>query len=282
MKELNVYDYNNPREFLWDVLRKRQSVNPRYSLRAWARQAGFKHHSMVSMVLNGKRRLKPEIASALKSSISLSKEESRYFDVLVLFHNAKSDPERELYAGLLKDLNPTRSFSELKLDVVRVLSDWKHFILIDLFHLKDFRQDPRWIAEKMGKGLNRHDVQTMLDRLQRVGLLTQDKDGKYSPTQARLHTPDDTVDLGVQKIHKQILDAAKEAIDHQSLEEREINSYSLAVQRDQIPDAKKAIRDFREKFSKQFESTQGDDVYQLAVQFFRLTTSTEKEKENDN
>jgi len=66
------------------------------------------------------------------------------------------------------------------------------------------------------------------------------------------------------------MDLAKEALTNQNIEDREFQSFTMAIDKQKIPLAKEMIRKFRAKLSKTV-SGNGDYVYQTNIQFFQLT-----------
>ena len=61
------------RAYLADELARCRNRNPRYSLRAFARRLGT-HHSVLSQVLDGRRRLTPRAIRRLGQRLSLPQE----------------------------------------------------------------------------------------------------------------------------------------------------------------------------------------------------------------
>ena len=136
---MKIFDYNDPTEYLLSVYNEKKKRNPSFSLRAWTKQIGLRHHAMLSMIFSGKRRLKPGIATKIKNSLDLNPIESRYFDMLVMFKNSDNQEEKGFYADILSGLRPEKTFSDLKLDVFRYISDWYHTAIIEMTNLSDFK-----------------------------------------------------------------------------------------------------------------------------------------------
>lgn len=76
------------REFVSAILRRRQNRNAAYSLRAFARDLEIAP-AHLSQVLNGKRRLSPDLASRLASKLSLNIRQTEYVWLLTQYE-AKS------------------------------------------------------------------------------------------------------------------------------------------------------------------------------------------------
>ena len=70
-----------------------------------------------------------------------------------------------------------------------------------------------------------------------------------------------------------MLELARESIESQTTEERVLNSCAMAIDPAKLDQAKELIIEFRTRMAKLMEATagQGKEVYELSVQFFRLT-----------
>lgn len=274
----NVFNFHHPIEFLNASLSDIQTRNPSYSMRAWAKQLGLSHVAMLSMVLSEKRKLLPSLASKIsvqyKEMGQFSEKEARFFDILVLFHNSQTVDEKNFYEGILSDLKPDRTFSVLDLDQLNVIAEWYHSAILEIINLKDFNSDPQWICLRLGGSVNESQVRTAIDRLIRLGLFERKSDGSLERTKTFLATPSDIPNQSLRKYHTEMMNKAIRALDRQSVEERDITSFTFAIDTKKIPEAKKMIRDFRRKIAKFLESSRGDSVYQLNVQLFNLMENT--------
>ncbi len=88
-------------------------------------------------------------------------------------------------------------------------------------------------------------------------------------------TKADLVNISARIHHRQMLDRAKEAIQEQSVDDREFDSKSFCMDPAAIPEAKLFLRKMRDEFLCRFESTKGDAVFQLGIQLFSHTTEKE-------
>lgn len=272
--EAPVFNYHDPVEFLNASLKSTQQKNPSFSLRSWAKQLGLSHPAMLSMVLSKKRSLLPSLSSKIseqfKTTGKFTETEARFFDILVLFANAKGIEERNFYEGILSSLKPDQKFSTLDLDQLNVISEWYHSAILEMTYLKNFNSDPRWISLKLGESVNETQVTAAIERLLRLGMLEKSKSGKLKRTSAQLATPTDIPSKSLRKYHSEMMNKAQTALEAQTIEQRDITSMTLSIDTKKLPEAKKMIRDFRRKLAKFMGDAQGDSVYQLNVQLFDL------------
>lgn len=279
--EPQVFDYNSPIAFLSASIRATQEQNPRFSLRAWAKQLGLSHVAMLSMVLNSKRKLLPSLSSKISQYYlktgQFTENEARYFDMLVLFSNASANDEKIFYERILASLRPDRTFSTLDLDHFRIVSDWYHLAIVEMTQLKDFLSDPRWIRLRLGGCVNEGQVKDAIDRLIRIGLLERNTEGELKKLKSNYATPTDISNEAIRNFHSQMIEKSLNALKTQSVEERDITAHILTTSKAKLPEAKRMIRDFRKNLAEFLETPQGDAVYQVNIQLFNALEDKKNE-----
>ncbi len=276
--ESKVFQYNDPVDFLNATIQSIQALNPRFSLRAWAKQLGLSHVAMLSMVLNRKRRLLPSLSSKISqqwvTTGRLTETEARYFDMLVLFSNARTNEEKIFYEKILSSLRPDRQFSCLSLDHFRIVSDWYHLAIVEMTQLKGFKADPHWIRLRLGGNVNEGQVSEAIERLVRVGLLERTPDGELKKRDAYYSTTTDLPHEAIRSYHGQMIRKALDALETQPVQERDITGHIMTISRDKLPEAKQMIREFRRRLAEFLETSNGDAVYHLNVQLFNVLGDT--------
>jgi len=272
--EPTIFTYHDPIEFLNASIQSIQKKNPSFSLRAFSKQLGMSHVAMLSMVLNRKRKLLPNLSSKIsyqfKTLKKFNEDEARYFDMLVLFHNATTIDEKNFYEGILSNLKPDKNFSTLELDKINIISEWYHTAILEMTYLKNFSSDPNDICKKLGDNVSVEQVRTAIERLLRLGLLEKNKKGILKKSNTYLATPSGIPNKGLKKFHTELLTKAIKAIENQTVDERDITSYTMTIDTKKIPEAKKMITLFRRKLAAFLETPNGDSVYQLNIQLFDL------------
>ncbi|MBS1984648.1 MAG: TIGR02147 family protein [Bdellovibrionales bacterium] len=269
MDRISPYEFNNVREYLREVFELRRKRNPRYSLRAWARQIGLPHPSMLSMVLNGRRKLYPTLAGQIRNTLELEANEAHYFDILTLFTLAERDDEKLCYSKILVSLKPNRATLGLEFDALRFLSNWYFVAIAELPYLKAFRSDPAWIARRLKLGVSQ--VEECIEALLRLGIFERNEAGELRRTQTTVTTPIDNPNEAVKRLHEQMLAKAAQALRSQGLDERDFSSRTFAFEESKLNAVKQRIRDFRAELDREFSSEAADSLYSLNIQFFDLT-----------
>jgi transcriptional regulator with XRE-family HTH domain len=225
---------NGLQSLLREELTRRIRVNPKYSLRAFARHLGLSP-SYISLVLNGKR--KPE-KEALK----------------------------KLITKLGVDTQP--NFSTLTEKKVIVISDWYHNAILELITIPKFNPSPFQISSAIGIGSI--EAKLALDRLLELGLIKKIKNNRYELcSQNNTNIDTDSARAARKNMQRQFFNLALRALDEVPFEERDHSSMTMALDSKRLAEAKILIKDFRRKFCEILQSSKNrDSVYTLNIAFY--------------
>ncbi len=259
----------NYRAILREELQVRCEKNPRYSLRAFARDL-MVSSSRLSEVLSGRYGLSREAAKKIAAKIGWNESECALFCDLVDSEHGRAKKTKAAAKSRLASNAP--QYQQLTLDSFRVISDWYHYAVLELTLVHDFESDPKWIARRLG--ISEHIVAMAIDRLKRLDLLIEEK-GVLRATDGFTASPSGVPSDALKKFHKQLLEKALASIYLQNVEERDLSHMILAVDKKQIVEAKEEIKKFRRSFDARFaKAPKKDEVYCLGVTFFRLQEKT--------
>ena len=265
------------REILKSEFQKRLEKNPRYSLRAFSRDLRI-GSARLSEILNGKSGLSRAYAHKVSSHLGFNEEEAKTFCDLVESMHGRSKIKREM-AKMRLDYtqHQVAPYQNLQLDAFKIISEWYHLAILELTYLRRFKDDPQWIASQLG--IQSMQAKLALERLKKLNLLYEKKEkwiahsdfttiGNQLPSEA------------IRDFHKQVLEKAVASLYTQSVEERDVSTIIMAINRKDLPQAKAWIQDFRRKFNQKLrKAKQKNSVYSLGLQFFRLNHSNMKEEQ---
>jgi transcriptional regulator with XRE-family HTH domain len=247
---------DNFRSFLKQELMKRCERNSRYSLRAFARSLDISH-ATLSHILAGRRKLTSKMIKRIGHTLGMDPAELASY----VAESAAGAGQRGL-----------DGYPEMNLDTFSVISEWYHDAIMELTHLKNFQDDPRWIARVLGVTVS--EVNLAVERLQKLNLL-EIKNGKWrdlSPCNTTPLDPSFTA-TALKKYQKKILSLSTAAIGDVAKIDREHVSNMLSIQKSDLPEVRKRITKFRSQLAAflQKKNKTPNEVYQLSVSFFPLT-----------
>jgi uncharacterized protein (TIGR02147 family) len=245
------------------LLRERLSAairrNPRFSLRSFAKQLGI-DHSTLSQVLRSRRRLSGRALRAVGKRMGLSEETIRSY--------SRRSGKKPNFNRLPDNL---RSY-HFDLDTFQFLSVWYHYAILELIQVQGFKTDSRWIAKTLGIAVE--DVNIALQRLLRLGLLEMprrdiwiDKSGD-----AEFHTADLT-EAASNQMNREIHELAIDSIKRIPSSDRVHRQMVVALPSSKLPRLRMLADEFiGELRSLISEGDKSDDVYQLDISVFSITT----------
>lgn len=256
------------RDILTKELDQRVARNPRYSMRAYARDLSVSP-SFLSEVLKGK--WSPSRASARKicKGLQFGKHHTEYFCDLIDADNATNPARQKAAQKRLKAFNNKPELYDFPDDVFKSVADWYHLAIVSLLETKDHETSSEWIGHRLG--IEAQVAQDAMDRLERLGILEYTDEGvKIVHNQTAVNdgvSPD-----AMRTFHSQILDKAKNAMLTQPREERHLRCRVMAVSKDALPELNQLVQEFGSKLSA-INAKYGDkeEVYLAAVQLARLS-----------
>lgn len=264
MKELS--HENDYREVLKAVLDSRVRGNPKYSLRAFARDLKV-NPSRLSEVLNHKKGLSIDAAFTIGKRLEWCDDKIMSFCDLVQAKHGASAVQRQI-AELRLQKHARSQSAEIDQATFEQIAEWYYLAILELTALKSCQNDPRWIAQQLGITVT--EAQLATEKLLSLGILKAV--GKRLVKEHKvLKTFTDIPSSSMRTIYQQLLKKAEQSLETQSLEEREFTSLTVAINTKNIKEAKRRIRAFRDEMEKLLESGEQTQVYNLGIQLFRLS-----------
>ena len=247
-------------ETLKSKLSQRQRGNPAYSLRAFARDLGM-HPGTLGKVIKGQRPLPVKISKQVTEKLDLSPAEQTRFIESLLRRKTNID------------LIPIDALDERHIvdeSNFRVIAEWEHFAVTDLFDIPSFEATIEDIANRLSISIDRSEV--IVKNLMKSGLVKIDTNGKLERTYDDIKTTEDISSNAIRQSHKETLTMGLNKIEEIELELKDFSSMIAAVDLEQLTEAKTIIREFRQKMASLLRNgSNKTDLYQLAIQFYPVT-----------
>lgn len=219
----------------------RTKRNPKYSLRAFARQLDIEA-SLLSKILRGQRKAGPKIKAKIAAALGTQK--------------------LPLNSEKVEYLNE---------DQFQMISDWYHYAILELLMIKGFSKKPHSISKALGISLV--EAKDACDRLLRLGYIKAGASGEYISLKKKFSTfstPD--TNAAFRNLQRGVLEKALQALDEIPVRERDQTSMTMAVDPKILPKAKEKITKFRREFCKWLESQgQPSEVYHLSLSIYPVS-----------
>lgn len=275
---LSVFIYMDYREYLRDWYQGTKARYPSYSLRVFAKRAGFRSHNFLKMVMQGKRNLTEQSIRKFIKGLRLTPKEADYFATLVAYNQASDSEGRQLYYEHLLQAQELSHVKKLAQEQYDYYGSWHHTAVRELVSHPAFKEDPRWIAGRLSPPITPAQAQESLDLLQKLGMVERDRSGRLRQTDKLLTTGPEVHSQKVAQYHRLIMDLAKSAIERFPRNSRDISCLTLGISQKMLPILKRRIQLFREEVMRLISTDrETDTVIQFNLQFFPLTTLESQE-----
>lgn len=274
---MTVFEFDDYRVYLNHVRNNYPGMKRPITLERWAKKLQYRSPRSIAMVLKGQRLPSEDLVLAFSNDMNHSENERRYFELLVRKEKYRGNVPKAIADELLK-LNPRLvRRTALDMELFSYVAGWQNYVIGQLFQTPDFKDDPDWIVARLNNRLTREDVEVSLQLLERLKVIERDaKTGRLQLAATDpLITMEDIPSAAVRRHHVEQMEQAKDALQNQPMMEREFTCLTLRVSRKKLPEIKKMLREFRDKFDKDFFDDGSADVCQLNLQFF-FHTAEEK------
>lgn len=271
-----IYSQGDYRSILEQRYTERHSRNPSYSLRAFARDLEISV-SRLSEVMNRLGHLSAQSADQIAHRLDFDDDERAYFRDLVDAQTARSEAQREQAQLRLLKYRFADDETQVTMDQFKLIAEWYHFAILELFKTKAFVCTPKRIAAALD--LSEDDAAEALARLERLQFVEK-KAGSYRLVRARTFTDSKSRSQALRNFHARVLEKAAEALGTQVRAERVSLAAIGAVGLDQIEGVRGEINQLAQTFvAKHTKQEDADHVYCLSVNFFRLDHKVNDETE---
>lgn len=271
-----IFQYLDYRPYLRDFYVASKEGDPGFSFRSFSKSAGLRSFNYLKLVMEGRRRLSETFFAPFAKALRLRDSEKAYFAKLIEFSDARDARRKSTLLNELLALRPRTKVHTLSRAALNICSEWYYIPLIELTGVDGFRNDPTWIAGRLG--LKVPTVKRALRELLAHGLLER-SEGSLTKTNRLADTPDEVSSLLVRTYHQKTLNMAASAVFDQELHEREFGSMSFVASDEQLLELKRRIKEFRREIFHYLDrpaEKPGSEVYQLNVQLFRVTKKGKK------
>ena len=139
---LDIYHYTDYRLFIRDYFKEKKGLNPAFSHQYFSRRAAIKSKGFMLHVMKGQRNLTRPVMLRVAQALGLNKQQTRYFDDLVTFCQAKTIGDREFYYNKLAEFRKAAKITNLDDRRYEFLNEWYHTVIRELIPLHQGAIDP--------------------------------------------------------------------------------------------------------------------------------------------
>ena len=279
---VDVFAFRSFRAFLQAFLERKRDRRSGFSHAEFARQAGMRSPNYLKLVIEGRRNLGVETAVRVGEACGLSGDSLGCFLALVAYEQAKSPSEREHRYRALQRFPRFRKSHRLGTAQSAYHSEWYIPAVHELCARRDFRNDPKWIADTLLPRISAKQAERAIRILTRLKLLASGPDGRLRQASPVVETSDGPLGHQVAQFHRAMMERAAQSIDLLPRDDREIACLTLCISDDNMRALKAELEAFRTHLLERYTGDACPErVVQVNFQMFPLSRGVGDESTNE-
>jgi uncharacterized protein (TIGR02147 family) len=275
---VSVFQFLDARKFLAAAFEFEKARNPVFSYRYVAMGIGAKSSGFFKDILNGRIRLSPARAMKVARIFKLSKEETDYFETLVLFTQATTAEEKEHYLAKMTGGPLARRHIVLEAFQLEYFKKWHYAAVREMLAIHDFQGDYARLAASLEPPITPEEAMDAVQLLLKLKLIRKNAQG-------RLKRADKVVSSGTgdpERIKPAIrgnLALAQRALDAYPASIRPFSYLTLSVSETSLVPIREKLGRLRKELLEIVAADQHvDRLYQVNFQMFPLSKPMENVK----
>jgi uncharacterized protein (TIGR02147 family) len=229
--DTTLYDYLDYRSFVRDRVEKKKEENPAFSYRSVAYRMGC-NPGFFNKVLKGERNLSPEHVLKLSSILKLKTQEKKYFELLVLFNQAKKQMEKDHYFEQLHLFRKTK-VKKVPMRQYAMYTHWYYLVIRELLHFLPCPDDSDAHCELISRHLvprvKPSEIREALRVLQQLGVVKKSRRGGLEVAERFITTGGEIPQVIINRILVEFMELARYSIDSFEREKRSLSTLTVSV-----------------------------------------------------
>ena len=274
---MDVYQYFDYRKLLKDLYQQRKSEDSKFSYRFICLKSGIRSPGYFSNVLAGKSNISLKVVLKLSQVFGLKRPEAEYFELLVLFNQAKTHDEKNHIFDRILKLKKSK-VKTLDAGYYELFRHWYYPAIRELLDFHPFQGDYRELSQWVAPPITPKEAERAIGVLESLGLIRKNEHGIYERVDALVSTGDEIRSMAIVEFQQSTLDLAKRSFDAFPMDARDISTLTISISRRNFSNVKEKIRNVRREILELAKADeQTDTVYHLNFMAFPLT----RLKDND-
>lgn len=275
---VDLYAYTDYRKFLRDYYEAKRAAAKEFTHRHIAQAIGFKSTGTFAQILQGKTNISPQTLARFTEFLAFKKDESAYFELLVLFNQSKGHSEKKRYFERIVSF-PKSNLKHVDATQYAFYEKWYYSVIREVLAFHRFTDDYRELARMLEPPIATAEAQKAIKLLGDLGLIRKNADGCFEKSDPVITSGYDTRSLAVNQFIIETLDLAKVALDKLPREERSLSALTLSLPEDGYALIEEKVKVFRRELLELARNCSDPKrVIQVNFQIFPVTRKPDEGK----
>jgi uncharacterized protein (TIGR02147 family) len=207
----NIFDYYDYHKFLLDYYNEKKNTDKFFSYRYMSQRLGIDAGYLVK-VLQGQKNITVNSAPAFAALLKLSKKDTKYLELLILFSKAKSNAE---ITGYFEKMLPFTEMKHTRIesDKYEFYQNWYHSAIREIIGFSGYKGDHKALADMVRPPIKPFAAKKSVELLVRLGLVSKNEEGAYVLSTRFLTTGEEWRSIAVRRFQEETLDLARQALE---------------------------------------------------------------------
>jgi uncharacterized protein (TIGR02147 family) len=267
----SIFKYSDYRLFLHDFLLAAKDRGVQLTYEELGLKVGFTSRGFVTQIIQGKSKIPKDKIRKFGEALGLKKNEQDYFELLILFDQAKTHREKNEYFKELVSQFSMR-IQHIGPDKYEFYSNWYYSAIRSLLAYYPFTGDYNRLSQQLVPSITPGQAKKAIEVLKRLSLIIKKEDGYYHLTDRIVSTGDSVGQMALINFQQATMDLAKAAIEQFPREQRDSSTLTLGLSEKGYQEVVEKIATLRKELLEVARFDHGiDRVIQVNLHAFPLS-----------
>jgi uncharacterized protein (TIGR02147 family) len=273
---IDIFEYIDYRKLLKDMHEDRKKEFPFFSYRYIARKVGFNSAGFFVNIIQGKRNISSAFIFKFAQVFKLKRAETEYFELLVLFDQAKDHEQKKYYFE--KILGSKKS--KIKVTDARhyeFYSRWYYTAVREVLNFYKFNGNYAELAKKVSPAITPAEAKKAVSLLEQMGFIRKTERGYYQLADAIITTGYEAKSVAINNFLISTTELARQAIDRYPRDQRSLSTLTFSCSAEGYAQIDERLKRFRREIMEIVRSDKDiDRVYHINFQVFPMSNPVPK------
>jgi uncharacterized protein (TIGR02147 family) len=268
---INVFDYFDYRKLLKDLYKDHKAQKPYFTYRYLMQKSGMHSAGFFTKILQGKSNISNSSIFKLAEAFQLTKLETTFLQLLVLFNQAKTASEKQHCFEKIVAIKKSR-VKTLEPFQFELFDKWYYVAVREVLDFHPFSMDYKELAGMLYPPIKPQEAEMAIKVLEKLGLIKRNPQGVFERLDTIVSTGDEWESMAIEHYQSETLDLAKQAIYRVPKAFRDISTLTLSISEATMPRVREKLKEYRKELLDLAKNDAfADRVYQLNMQLFPLS-----------
>ncbi len=269
----NVFVFVDALTFIGAYIEYLKSIG-KYSVRRFAKRAGFGSHDYMRFILPGKRKISEALITKLSGAFHLTEAETEYFKALVHFSQAKNENAKRTAWERMNLVRDRTKLRRLSYETYRFYHNWRIPVIFEGLRTHWKSSSISQIAKDLG--VSNKEISDHLACLRELHLIEGDGEN-WRVKDFVIQSEREAHNQMIRGFHRVVLSKSYESAAELPDNLRKIFSLVMALPKDKMEEVAKELFEYLEEVNLRYgQVSNADAVYAIGFQIFPLHSFEKK------